>query len=290
MMENSNAQSYCCDMRYPASRDLGFTALLDSNEIAKEWVQCLYNVLLVCHHHRFLLSLPSQAMNRDINCPEGKLKGRDSYGVDDGVRFNDFRDLVTTWAGLDLSLLGNGPRSHYRTGTRPYLAYEQHRIDWHLSGPHPKYRHDMESLFYVMVLFTFSHSEPSKEISKPVDEEFRYEEWHQFDDEALYYKKCGIMTKGSWKPPVQPFFLHFSNWLREVRVNFRRGFAKQADFVEAKETAEALGETWLPHETQFYEDYSLGGHISYSKMARIMHVFNKEELVTYDDGTVHWNN
>ncbi|KAJ3766315.1 hypothetical protein FB446DRAFT_676630 [Lentinula raphanica] len=244
---------------------------LTSLKTAKECAQVFYDVLQ-CHHWAWKYP---QILHRDIS--QGNIMVR----VKDGRKYGVLNDWdLASWVDDE----EKGATSQYRTGTRPSMAHEQQAHEW--EGPH-QYRHDVESLFYVMVLFTFLYSKPSKGVSKPEDKQFHYEKWHLFNDEELHDKKLNIMAKGSWKPSVQPFFLHFSNWLIDVRVNFRRGFAKQADFIEAKETSRVLGETW-PHEVQFYKDYSLGGHISYSKMARIMHVFNKEELVTYDDETLEY--
>ncbi|KAJ3976106.1 hypothetical protein EV361DRAFT_885454 [Lentinula raphanica] len=244
----------------------------------------------MCQHQLSLLVLSQALHGENGHHPEGKSEGCNSYRVDNlnVAQLNDPGDLVqTTWAGLDLGL-GDGTRSHCRTGTRPYLAYEQHRIERNLSGSHPKYRHDIESLFYVMLLFTFLHSEPRREIPKPVDERIRYEQWHQLDDEALYYKKrYDIMfptLDAAWSPPVTPFSVHFSDWLYEIYDRFCRGFTTQAGFMRAKRAAARRpGGKWRRHDkVQIFEDDTLGGHISYGVLVSIMHEFNKEELLTHD--------
>ncbi|KAJ3827210.1 hypothetical protein F5878DRAFT_639308 [Lentinula raphanica] len=208
-MENPDDSSHHCDMQYSTPRDSRLTASLDLGN-ANECARCLYDVVLMCQHQ---LSLPvqSQALHGENgHHPEGKSEGCNSYRVDNlnVAQLSDPGDLVTTWAGLDFKGLGDGTRSHCRTGTRPYLAYEQNHLEWNLSGPHTKYCHDIESLFYVMLLFTFLHSEPRREIPKPVDERIRYEQWHQLDDEALDYKKLrDIMfptLDAAWSPPVTP--------------------------------------------------------------------------------------
>ncbi|KAJ3766317.1 hypothetical protein FB446DRAFT_794220 [Lentinula raphanica] len=250
MMENPDDSSHQCDMQYPTPRDSRPTASLDpGNECAR----CLYNVVLMCQHQ---LSLPvqSQALHGENgHHPEGKSEGCNSYRVDNlnVAQLSDPGDLVTTWAGLDLGL-GD------------------------------------ESLFYVMLIFTFLHSEPRREIPKPVDERIRYEQWHQLDDEALDYKqRHDIMfptLDAAWSPPVTPFSVHFSDWLYEIHDCFCCGFTKQAGFMRAKRVAARRpdGKWRWRDKVQTFEDDTLGGHISYGVLVFIMHEFNGEKLLTHD--------
>ncbi|KAJ3814092.1 hypothetical protein F5876DRAFT_17635, partial [Lentinula aff. lateritia] len=89
--------------------------------------------------HHWVYTYP-QILHRDINHGNimVRVKDRKKYGVLndwDLAMWLDKRDGITTL--------------QFRTGTRAYMAHEQHSRDW--KGPH-RYRHDMESLFYVILL------------------------------------------------------------------------------------------------------------------------------------------
>ncbi|KAJ3976107.1 hypothetical protein EV361DRAFT_1000416 [Lentinula raphanica] len=241
---------------------------LTSLETAKECAQVFYNILQ-CHH--WVWQHP-KILHRDIS--QGNIMVRVKDGRKCGV-LNDW-DLAS-WAG-DLRKVAT---SQYRTGTRPSMAHEQQAHRW--EGPH-QYRHDVESLFYVMVLFTFLYSKPSKAVSNPVDEQFHYENWHQFSDRELHDKKRNIMYPlTAWSPPVTPFFVHFNDWLDEIQNRFACGFHEKATFLLAKDAAERRPRRQSrPYNLQSYKDDELGGHITYKTMVQIMHRFNEEELSTHD--------
>ncbi|KAJ3841827.1 hypothetical protein F5878DRAFT_530933 [Lentinula raphanica] len=240
---------------------------LTSLETAKECAQVFYDVLQ-CHH--WVWQHP-KILHRDIS--QGNIMVR----VKDGRKYGVLNDWdLASWAD-DLQKVAT---SRYRTGTRPSMAHEQQAHRW--EGPH-QYRHDLEALFYVMVLFTFLYSKPGKAVSKPVDEQFHYEKWHQFDDGTLYSKKCMIMALNSpWEPPVTSFFIHFSDWLYDIKGCFCWGFNEQGIVMQTKRDAEQRGIQSRTQNVLSYKDDELGGHITYKKMVQIMHRFNEQELHTYD--------
>ncbi|KAJ3753084.1 hypothetical protein EV360DRAFT_10288, partial [Lentinula raphanica] len=129
-------------------------------------------------------------LHRDIS--QGNIMVRVKNGVTYGV-LNDW-DLAS-WVGR----LEQGPTSQFRTGTKPYMAHEQQRSKW--KGPH-RYRHDLESVFYVMTLFTFLYSTPSERVLNAIDEDHHFERWHQKDDEYLGSKKHDLIGEPDWDPPV----------------------------------------------------------------------------------------
>ncbi|KAJ3711389.1 hypothetical protein C8R42DRAFT_728726 [Lentinula raphanica] len=239
---------------------------LTSLKTAEECAQVFYDVLQ-CHH--WVWEYP-KILHRDIS--QGNIMVRVKNGRKYGV-LNDW-DLASLADDLQ-----EGATSQYRTGTRPSMAHEQQARNW--EGPH-QYRHDVESLFYVMMLFTFLYSKPSKMVSNPVDEQFHYQNWHQFDDGTS--KKCMIMALNSpWKPPVTPFFIHFSDWLDEIQVRFCWGFNEQGTVMQRKRDAERRGMQLRTQNVLSYKDEELGGHITYKTMVQIMHKFNEQGLRTYED-------
>ncbi|KAJ3972098.1 hypothetical protein EV361DRAFT_168468, partial [Lentinula raphanica] len=239
---------------------------LTSLKTAEECAQVFYDVLQ-CHH--WVWEYP-KILHRDIS--QGNIMVRVKNGRKYGV-LNDW-DLASWVDDLE-----KGATSQYRTGTRPSMAHEQQAPDW--KGPH-RYRHDVESLFYVMMLFAFLYSKPSKAVLKPEDEVYKYEVWHQLDSSTLSNLKGKIMYQ-TWSPRVTPFFAGFQDWLQMIHHYFQRGFHKQTAHAQAKLLAERFGRKFSSRKTRSFDREDLDGNISYERMVRIMHVFDAEELVTDDD-------
>ncbi|KAJ3993366.1 hypothetical protein F5050DRAFT_1714540 [Lentinula boryana] len=201
-------------------------------------------------------------LHRDIS--QGNIMVREKNGKKYGV-LNDW-DLAI-W----LDNKRDGPTSQFRTGTKPYMAHELHLVEW--KGPH-RYRHDLESIFYVMLLLVCLYSSPDKKLPRPENINYRYEEWHQSDDEFLYDKKHHIITAAAtWKPPVTAFFSGFLLWLIELQRSMRRGFYELGD-------AALLVPKALNPEMHSFDEGTLGGHLSYESVVSIVHIFEEEELET----------
>ncbi|KAJ3743895.1 hypothetical protein DFH05DRAFT_1524898 [Lentinula detonsa] len=216
-----------------------------------------------CHHwvrkyHRIL--------HRDIS--QGNFMVREKNGKKYGI-LNDW-DLAI-W----LDDKRDGPTSQFRTGTKPYMAHEQHSSKW--KGPH-RYRHDLESIFYVMLLLVCLYSRPDEKLRRPKTEGDRYEEWHQRDDEFLYDKKHHTVHADDWEPPVTAFFSGFLLWLISLQDSFRSGFIDQGNFHRAVRNTAQLDRSHT--QMNFFDEDTLGGHLSYEGIVSIVHVFEEEELET----------
>ncbi|KAJ3712167.1 hypothetical protein C8R42DRAFT_728082 [Lentinula raphanica] len=197
-----------------------------------------------------------------------------------GVNHNvlDAWDLATL-----VDKLSPGPASQFRTGTKPYMAHEQQRPKW--KGPH-RYRHDLESVFYVMTLFTFLYSKPSEKVLKPFDEDYQFEKWHQEDNGFLRGEKFGLLIEPIWQPPVTKYFTGFEQWLIQLHICFYRGFSRQRDFIlDQIVFRDPRLEVWSQpqpqiQQTQSFDEGTLGGFITCEYIALIMHEFEGEELDT----------
>ncbi|KAJ3719551.1 hypothetical protein DFJ43DRAFT_1042684 [Lentinula guzmanii] len=163
---------------------------LTSLTTARECAQVFYDVVQ-CHH--WVWKYP-QILHRDIS--PGNIMVREKNGEKFGV-LNDW-DL-----GIWVNDLRDGPASKFRTGTTPYMAHEQHSMEW--KGPH-RYRHDMESMFYVILLLTCLCSSPGEKLVDPPVTNFCYEKWHQQDDFSLRGTKESLIHRGAWQPSTTPFF------------------------------------------------------------------------------------
>ncbi|KAJ3766318.1 hypothetical protein FB446DRAFT_708724 [Lentinula raphanica] len=239
---------------------------------SKQCARSFYDVILRSRH--CLCNSHSRTLYSDID------QGNSNNECESHSRVKSSGIILGDWNfAAWVANIADGPaESRFRIGTRPYIAHEQHDSDW--KGPR-QYRHDLEALFYVIVLSTSLHSKPRKEVSNSVDKKYRYHEWYQLDDTTMFDLKSQLMYR-AWSPPVTPFFTHVFEWLGQIQISFRHGFAKQADFLQAKQAAERPGGKWRPPELQFYKDDILDGHISYMKMVSIMHEFNELELDTRD--------
>ncbi|KAE9410647.1 hypothetical protein BT96DRAFT_969622 [Gymnopus androsaceus JB14] len=111
-----------------------------------------------------------------------------------------------------------GPSSNHRTGTPPFIAHGQLAEGWNDA---PRYRHDLESLFYVMLLLTCHYKAPGVSAAS-----LRYGDWyHAHDFPVLGSKKSALIRSKFWSPPVETFFNGFASWLGGIRVQLWNGFA-----------------------------------------------------------------
>ena len=162
--------------------------------------------------------------------------------------------------------------SRQRTGTPPYMAQEllQGTSDTNL------YRHDVESLFYIMLLLGARHTiRPAKggpDVGKEIRVVMRegahpYQEWFN----TQKYRILGLIKEGFFLRlgPIElsPAFEDFRPWLHRLRHNFSRGFHKlqyhkiEEDtlLLEAGGSVGGLAPTSTP-----FDNETLGGHVDYS--------------------------
>ncbi|KAJ4489791.1 hypothetical protein C8R41DRAFT_867676 [Lentinula lateritia] len=198
---------------------------LSSLETEREYAQVFYDIVQ-CHHWAWKYP---QILHRDIS--EGNIMVREKNGQKYGV-LNDW-DLAS-WLNTENEV----STSKFRMGTRPYMAHEQHSSDW--QGPH-QFRHDLESVFYIILLLVSLYSSPTE----------------------------------------KPFFSGFNSWLIALQRSLLYGYiglnmhiTMEIDAQQARENNEE------PMEVHYFDDDTLGGHFSYEKVVSVMHQFKKEELNT----------
>ncbi|KAJ3791559.1 hypothetical protein GGU11DRAFT_804248, partial [Lentinula aff. detonsa] len=213
--------------------------------------------------HHWVWKYP-KILHRDIS--QGNIMVRSKNGTIYGV-LNDW-DLAT-WLNNDR----DGPTSLFRTGTKPYMAHEQQSVRW--KGPH-RYRHDMESMFYVMLLFACLYSSPKEKVPNFEDKDFRLEEWHRKDDEFLRRTKKSLVHDSPFGPPVSPFFIGFRLWLIQLQKRLRKGLNDMGDLDIEAATQEASQSDTLPT----FNMETLGGQFSCEQIGMILHMFNNEQLTT----------
>ncbi|KAE9392628.1 hypothetical protein BT96DRAFT_924607 [Gymnopus androsaceus JB14] len=220
-------------------------------ESQEQFAQVMYDVLQC---HEWVYTHP-RVLHRDISQANIMFR-RDAtkkiYGV-----LNDY----------DLAALvdeRHAPTSGHRTGTKPYMAHEQQRTGW--TGP-LFYRHDLESLFYVILLLVYHYQRPGVKAEK-----LEFVKWFTEGDDFIYKEKSNLLrvVDFSWIAAPQPFFGAFRYWLQTIRDSLVDGFSDQG---LALRKARVGGQISFDLET-------LGDNFSYKTMSAVMRNFDGKELVT----------
>ena len=190
----------------------------------------------------------------------------------------------------DLSSLVEKMKSDYtktsqqRTGTPPYMAYELLRE----ISPLHLYRHDLESLFYIMLLMATRHTiETPKGEVKPrvVMRESRRLPFQDWFDQP-HYGMLGLCKKALFSEmqaiEVSPVFEDFLPWLEDLQQCFENGFKLKPSNNNRTQKA------WRPAVQQpaEFDDETLGGYITYATtLAAVPHLSGKlKGLIVRDPG------
>ena len=161
--------------------------------------------------------------------------------------------------------------SQHRTGTPPYMAQEllKGTSDIHL------YRHDVESLFYIMLLtcarHKFDHSNDAKWSVVMRKGALPYGEWfNEQKYETLGNHKIAFFSSN--RPiDLSPDFEDFRPWLRDLRYSFSEGFKAKVSDQNEREGLPGWRKKragWSTVQTKPppvpFEDETLGGYVDYS--------------------------
>ncbi|KAF5378376.1 hypothetical protein D9757_010863 [Collybiopsis confluens] len=146
--------------------------------------------------------------------------------------------VTRTWRLLYRSRIIDQPSSEWRTGSRPFVAYDLLEGTW------------------SKALIT-----PGKMLDH---DKLNFKSWisRSIDKEELAREKGNFLALDSdtYPFPIQPFFERFRPWLDAIRECFRFGYAKRS---------------WAANEE---EQQTLFGHVTYEKMDNIMGSFNGKLL------------
>ncbi|KAF5365885.1 hypothetical protein D9757_011034 [Collybiopsis confluens] len=228
---------------------------LSNLKSAREFAQVFYDILQI---HRWLYEQP-KILHRDLSMANimFRREGDQVYGV-----LNDF-DLSSLLTRMDKS-----PTSKHRTGTKPFMAHNLLDTEWdkgHL------YRHDLESLFYIILIVSSHYSGPT---TRPYS--LPYEAWFDGVDRVVLNAKVELLQSDTPKLPVQTYFNGFTQWLLRIRQMLNQGYKSRPGpfFWSDKDRLKAV----------FYDWETLDGNVTYLQMMKVMHLFDGEELVTRWDG------
>lgn len=148
--------------------------------------------------HRWL-SNEVKILHRDLS-PGNIMFRRSASGQVYGV-LNDF-DLASR-----LDIEHDGPTSNQRTGTRPYMALDL--LDSNQPSVH-RYRHDLESLFYIILCLACRYEKPGVRLENPP-----FMKWFLGTDEDVFFAKyTEISRKRTFA--FARYFSAFSEWVNPL--------------------------------------------------------------------------
>ncbi|KAJ3880856.1 protein kinase [Lentinula edodes] len=242
---------------------------LSDLEDPREFAQVFYDVLQI---HQWLYERVG-ILHRDLS--SGNIMYRRKNGKVYGV-LNDF-DLSSRVRDMD-----KGPTSKQRTGTRPFMSLDLLNPDW--EGGH-LYRHDLESLFYIMLCLACRYEAPGV----PSPDPRPYSEWFSGTDADVLSNKSKFLLNALSKGlPVQPYFSSFKQWLWKIFKGLRLGYTLRPLAYSNPPASETDSKAWnldddedSDSDSKFnYEWTTLNKRVSYAKIRLIMSSFEGQPLET----------
>ena len=161
-------------------------------------------------------------------------------------------EIYTVLNDFDLTVIADvkSTLSKQRTGTKPFMAID-------LLWPDPPvhmYRHDLESMFYILI-WTTLHFHNGVEIIVPP-----LQEWA--DNAGVEKKNFFVMM--SEPPPLTPQFGSFRRWVVSMQTIFRDGFYSRTKYLAEISLA------GLESSSSYFEDETPGGLNTFDKFQAIL--------------------
>lgn len=167
---------------------------------------------------------------------------------------NDF-DLISRV----VSVGNQEPSSKHRTGTKPFMAIDL------LSDnpPHHLYRHDLESLFYVMLWHT--HRYEGGRISD--SDNLEYDKWATQSVEKVFNLKHALIHGQKALSAPLPQHAKLEDLLSFYRLALMEGLAARSSHVQRQELM--LDANPEAARKMTFDDETLGGRLSFDAVADI---------------------
>ncbi|PFH45845.1 hypothetical protein AMATHDRAFT_200217 [Amanita thiersii Skay4041] len=182
-------------------------------------------------------------LHRDISLKNLMYRKKDgkAYGV-----------LLDFDMAIIITLEDRKPSSKQRTGTLPYMACDLLEP----SPPKHVYRHDLESLFYVMLFLTtmYHNGQMIADAKNPLTA------WFSLGAEALQAAKERFLPR---RPPLPTqHFMDMKNWTVGLQRLFHDGYnARSSAFLKAIDT---------PTDIPSFDNDTLGGNVDFDKFQKIL--------------------
>ncbi|KAJ3741294.1 protein kinase [Lentinula detonsa] len=231
---------------------------LSELEDPKDFAQVFYDILQI---HQWLYECVG-ILHRDLSSGNIMFRRKDGkiYGV-----LNDF-DLSSRVQDMDA-----GPTSNHRTGTRPFMSPDLLNARW--KGGH-YYRHDLESLFYVMLCLACRYERPGVHTAEPR----AYFKWFSGSDADVLDNKTSFLYSAFPEDlHIQPYFSSFKWWLKSIYRSIRCGYLESSKYSLEPDSDD---------EDSHFDWTTLNKHISYATIRSKMSLFEGKPLETHWAG---WN-
>ncbi|KAK7468923.1 hypothetical protein VKT23_003419 [Stygiomarasmius scandens] len=250
----------------------------------KECAQVFYDVLQV---HRWLVDY-GKILHRDISM--ANIMFRRINGLVYGV-LNDF-DLASRLPPPDK------PTSLQRTGTKPYMSHDLLDPTWEMGHV---YRHDLESLFYVVLILCCHYEKhPSSSQLQKTRRQRPFDIWFSGSHKTVWRDKTAWLTLSD-PIEVTPLFDGFESSLVELKYNIADGhsakdrFKRGIDMGQRKNdehgrddededddddddsTSDSPFDDSSPRE---FDWTTLGGHVTYKRFMKVMRKFKGKNLIS----------
>lgn len=165
-----------------------------------------------------------------------------------------------------------------RAGTLPYMAYDL-LVDGDKGQP-PKhlYRHDVESIFYVILLLCCRYelvplqNSPEHSIVARMKVPSRFDSWYKLNCAQLKSAKAGFLFGAS--PTPNSSFIGFQPWLDDLHQQFLDGHTARSSYILRQRRGKA---------TDAFDEETLQDQISYSVVLDICSEFAGSPLVVHND-------
>ncbi|KAK0479934.1 hypothetical protein EDD18DRAFT_1086212 [Armillaria luteobubalina] len=225
-----------------------------------------------------------------------KILHRDISMANIIYRMDEEGNVLGVLIDFDLSSLIpiNEATSLRRTGTPPYMALDLLK-EVNDSGPH-LYRHDLEALFYVMLMICCRHSiikNSQDGTSQLKESSAHFSQW--FDRTMSWSVLAKVKTSffmDDGPLPVSPCFEGFRHCLSAIHRNFSRGIAARKDAKDQPGAASwkaiplpadiSVDRRVLPPQqiplSKPFDNVTLGGHVGYTQFLSVMWTFKETEL------------
>ncbi|KAJ3928148.1 MAG: protein kinase [Lentinula lateritia] len=231
----------------------------------RDFAQVFYDILQI---HQWLYECAG-ILHRDLSSENIMFRRIDGniYGV-----LNDF-DHSSRVRDMD-----KGPTSNQRTGTRPFMSVDLLSPVW--EGGH-LYRHDLESLCYIMLCLACRYEAPGA----PAPEPRAYSLWFSGTDREIFNNKTTFLHDRFQSLPIQSYFAGFKRPLRKIYRQLRAGYKQRPEnpSTSEEESDESEDEDleFLQNDNDSNFDWNtLNRHVSYDRMRSIMSSFKGTSLQT----------
>ncbi|KAK7464425.1 hypothetical protein VKT23_006592 [Stygiomarasmius scandens] len=223
----------------------------------REYAQVFFDVLQI---HKWLIDYP-KILQRDISLANVMFYRKDD-GTVRGV-LNDF-DLAS-----ELPLCGRS--SQQRTGTKPYMSADLLYRSW--ARKHD-YRHELEALFYVMLILCCHYKQYDSKIRQATKLPFK--SWFRDSHESIANEKAWWVSRPLSTVPTTSFFKGFEESLARLKTQLQSGqaakftyYAEQSEHHEKVQRFAKIGKKVEPFQVSF-DWQTLNGKVSYESFKEIM--------------------